>query len=75
MSFIELISRVSQDADPAKAGFQPQAAYLLLCIALPLVVGLATSALTALVPALLHLRQSRSTKFTALSKSKGRGEP
>jgi ABC-type uncharacterized transport system permease subunit len=59
MGLIELITRVSQDADPGIAGFQPQAAYVLLCIAFPLVVGLATSALTALIPALLRLRQRR----------------
>ena len=59
MGLIELLTRASQDADPAKAGFQPQAAYLLLCIALPLVVGLATSALTVFIPSLLRLRQRR----------------
>ncbi len=40
MSFLEWLSALAQDADPARPGFQAKGLYLLLCVAGPVLFGL-----------------------------------
>jgi hypothetical protein len=39
MSFLDWLSALGQDADPAKAGFQAQGMYLLVCVVGPVLFG------------------------------------
>jgi hypothetical protein len=40
MNFIDWLQQLGKDADPAAKGFQPQLTYLLVCVAMPVVIGL-----------------------------------
>jgi hypothetical protein len=37
---LDVIMRIARDADPVKAGFQATPLYLLLCLALPVLMGI-----------------------------------
>ncbi|HEY3354054.1 MAG TPA: hypothetical protein VGQ83_12450 [Polyangia bacterium] len=39
MSFLEWLAAIGQDADPAKAGFQAQWVYLVVCVTGPVLFG------------------------------------
>ncbi len=39
MSFLEWLSALAQDADPARPGFQAQGMYLLVCVVGPVLFG------------------------------------
>jgi hypothetical protein len=39
MSFIQWLQQLGKDADPGSPGFQAQALYVLVCIAMPVLVG------------------------------------
>ena len=40
MSFIQWLQQLGKDADPATPGFQARAMYVVVCIAMPVLVGL-----------------------------------
>jgi hypothetical protein len=39
MGFIQWLQDLGRDADPAKVGFQAQLLYLVVCAAMPVVIG------------------------------------
>jgi hypothetical protein len=39
MSFLDWLAAIGQDADPAKAGFQAQWLYLVVCVTGPVLFG------------------------------------
>jgi hypothetical protein len=40
MNFIQWLQTLGKDLDPAKPGFQPQFLYIVVCVTMPVVVGL-----------------------------------
>ena len=40
MELIQWLQELGRDSNPAAAGFQPRLAYLLVCIAMPLAIGM-----------------------------------
>ncbi len=39
MNFIEWLQNLGRDANPAKAGFQAQLLYLVVCVSMPVLIG------------------------------------
>jgi hypothetical protein len=39
MGFIQWLQSLGRDADPVKAGFQAQLLYLVVCAAMPVIIG------------------------------------
>ena len=39
MGLIDWLQALGVDADPAKAGFQPQLLYIAVCLAMPVTIG------------------------------------
>ena len=40
MNLIDWLQQLGSDADPAAQGFQPQLLYLVICVAMPVAIGL-----------------------------------
>ena len=40
MDFVTWLQNLSRDADPTQTGFQAQSLYVLMCVVLPVAVGL-----------------------------------
>jgi hypothetical protein len=40
MDFIQWLQELGRDANPGKAGFQPQLLYLAVCVGMPVAVGM-----------------------------------
>jgi hypothetical protein len=40
MGLLEWLAQLGKDADPIKAGFQAQPMYLLVCLVMPVAIGL-----------------------------------
>ncbi len=39
MNFIQWLQELGKDSDPASPGFQAQWLYLLVCVAMPIIIG------------------------------------